>query len=73
MFRSCLKQVENKLSIVPEVKLPNISNVEYVKGNAYKGWYYLFIRYKINKTDYTQWYPIGYPIYIDTLNDKGLL
>lgn len=68
-----LRQVENKLSIVPEVKLPNISNVEYVKGNAYKGWYYLFIRYKINKTDYTQWYPIGYPIYIDVINRNNIV
>ena len=68
-----LKQVESKLSIIPEVKLPNISNVEYVKGNAYKGWYYLFIRYKINKTDYTQWYPIGYPIYIDTINRNNIV
>lgn len=68
-----LKQVESKLSIIPEVKLPNISNVEYVKGNAYKGWYYLFIRYKINKIDYTQWYPIGYPIYIDTINRNNIV
>ena len=68
-----LKQVESKLSIIPEVKLPNIINVEYVKGNAYKGWYYLFIRYKINKTDYTQWYPIGYPIYIDTINRNNIV
>ena len=68
-----LKQVESKLSIIPEVKLPNISNVEYVRGNAYKGWYYLFIRYKINKTDYTQWYPIGYPIYIDTINRNNIV
>lgn len=68
-----LKQVESKLSIIPEVKLPNISNVEYVKNNAYKGWYYLFIRYKINKNDYTQWYPIGYPIYIDTINRNNIV
>ena len=68
-----IRQVESKLSIVPEVKLPAISNVEYVKGNAYKGWYYLFIRYKINKTNYTQWYPIGYPIYIDVINRNNIV
>lgn len=68
-----IRQVESKLSIVPEVKLPAISNVEYVKGNAYKGWYYLFIRYKINKIDYTQWYPIGYPIYIDVINRNNIV
>ena len=68
-----IRQVESKLSIVPEVKLPAVSNIEYVKGNAYKGWYYLFIRYKINKNDYTQWYPIGYPIYVDTLNENQIV
>lgn len=68
-----IRQVESKLSIVPEVKLPAVSNIEYVKGNAYKGWYYLFIRYKINKTDYTQWYPIGYPIYVDTINRNNIV
>lgn len=67
------KQVESKLSIVPEVKIPSIGNIKYIKGNAYKGWYYLFIRYKINKTDYTQWYPIGYPIYVDTLIEKQIV
>ena len=68
-----IRQVESKLSIVPEVKLPAVSNIEYVKGNAYKGWYYLFIRYKINKTDYTQWYSIGYPIYVDVINRNNIV
>lgn len=68
-----IRQVESKLSIVPEVKLPAVYNSEYVKGNAYKGWYYLFIRYKINKTDYTQWYSIGHPIYIDTINRNNIV
>lgn len=68
-----IRQVESKLSIVPEVKLPAVSNIEYVKGNAYKGWYYLFIRYKINKNDYTQWYPIGCPIYVDVINRNNIV
>lgn len=68
-----IRQVESKLSIVPEVKLPAVSNIKYVKGNAYKGWYYLFIRYKINKTDYTQWYSIGYPIYVDVINRNNIV
>lgn len=68
-----IRQVESKLSIVPEVKLPAVSNIEYVKGNAYKGWYYLFIRYKINKIDYTQWYSIGYPIYVDVINRNNIV
>ena len=40
-----------KISMCPEVKIPTIENINYIKGNAYKGWYYFFIRYKIDKTD----------------------
>ena len=58
---------DSLLSISPEIKLPKINNLEYVAGSAYKGWYYLFIRFKINSVDYTQWYNIGYPIYIDNI------
>ena len=59
---------ESKVSICPEVKIPTIENINYIKGNAYKGWYYFFIRYKIDNTDYTQWYNFGQPIYVDTIN-----
>lgn len=62
-----------KISICPEVKIPTIENINYVKGNAYKGWYYFFIRYKIDKTDYTQWYNFGQPIYIDTINNNSII
>src|SRR5690606_23442796 len=55
------------LSVSPEVRLPSVNNLEYISGNSYKGWYYLFIRYKINTVDYTQWYSVGFPIYVDTL------
>lgn len=54
-------------SIIPEVKLPSITNHYYVKGSCYKGWTYLYIRFKINKTDYTQWYNFGYPIFVDDI------
>ena len=54
-------------SIIPEVKLPSIKNHYYVKGPCYKGWTYLYIRFKINKTDYTQWYNFGYPIFVDDI------
>lgn len=54
-------------SIIPEVKLPSIKNHYYVKGSCYKGWTYLYIRFKINKTDYTQWYNFGYPIFVDDI------
>lgn len=62
------KQFESTVSsIIPEVKLPSITNHYYVKGSCYKGWTYLYIRFKINKTDYTQWYNFGYPIFVDDI------
>jgi len=56
-----------KLATSPELKVPTVSNLDYVEGSAYKGWYYVFLRYKINSVDYTQWHSIGFPIYIDTI------
>ena len=61
---------ESKLFIVPEVKLPSISKYTYVKGTSYKGWYYFYIRYKIDEINYTQWYSFGFPIYNDTLENQ---
>lgn len=62
------KQFESTISsIIPEVKLPSIESHYYVKGSCYKGWTYLYIRFKINKTDYTQWYNFGYPIFVDDI------
>lgn len=62
------KQFESTVSsIIPEVKLPSIESHYYVKGSCYKGWTYLYIRFKINKTDYTQWYNFGYPIFVDDI------
>lgn len=62
------KQFERTVSsIIPEVKLPSIESHYYVKGSCYKGWTYLYIRFKINKTDYTQWYNFGYPIFVDDI------
>lgn len=64
---------DGHIAISPEVHLPNINNIKYVKGNAYKGWYYLFIRYKINNTDYTQWFNFGRPIYNDVINKTSII
>ena len=54
----------SEFSINPEIKLPSINNLEYIVGNAYKGWYHFFIRFKVNSVDYTKWYHIGYPVFI---------
>lgn len=58
---------DSMLSIAPEVRIPSMSNLKYLDGSAYKGWYYLFIRYKINSVDYTQWFNFGFPVFVDTL------
>ena len=63
---------DSLLSLVPEVKIPSY-NYDYTKGRAYKGWYFLFIRYKINTVDYTQWYNFGTPIYIDNYSLKNIV
>lgn len=63
----------SQLNIAPEVYIPSLSSVKYISGSAYKGWYYLFIRYKINSVDYTQWFNFGYPIYVDTLKHHQII
>lgn len=63
----------SKLNMSPDVRLPSVDNLEYTTGAAYKGWYYLFIRYKINSVDYTQWYSVGTPIYVDSLEQYQII
>ena len=63
---------DNVLSISPEVYIPAMRNLKYVKGNAYKGWYYLFVRFKINSVDYTQWFNFGFPIFVDSLEKYAI-
>lgn len=58
---------DSEMSIIPEITLPKVSNLKYVSGSAYKGYYFTFIRYKIDKINYTKWYNIGFPIYNDTI------
>lgn len=60
------------LSISPEVYIPSMRNLKYIKGNAYKGWYYIFVRFKINSVDYTQWFNFGFPIFVDTLEKYAI-
>lgn len=55
------------LATNPSIKIPAISNFNYVSGTAYKGWYNFFIRFKLNNRDYTKWYHIGFPILLDEI------
>lgn len=61
------------LSNAPEVYIPKLINQEYTIGNAYKGWYNFFIRFKINKVDYTSWFHLGYPIFISDLIERDII
>lgn len=72
-FEEDREQIDNKLlSINPEVLIPTIS-YEYVPGNLPKGWYYLFIRYKIDNNDYTNWFPISDKILISSLEKQSII
>ena len=67
------RELDNGLhAISPELHLPKISDFNYVSGTTYKGWYYFFIRYKINEVDYTHWFPIGYPIFICDIEKQSI-
>lgn len=64
---------EYKLPLVPEVKIPSILNYDYVSGNWYKGQNYFFIRYKIDKYNYTQWYDLHKMIYTDDFQERDII
>lgn len=59
-------------TICPEVKIP-IVNTNIQKGNAYKGWYYIFIRYKISNNNYTQWFNTNETAYIDSFDYESII
>ena len=64
-------QLENtKLHpICPEVLISNV-NLYYTNGIAYKGWYYIFVRYKIGDNTYTQWFNTNNCIFIDSFKSN---
>ena len=64
---------DKQIPLVPEVKIPSIKSYSYLAGSSYKGWYFIFIRYKLNSVDYTQWYNFGTPIYLDNLITKQIV
>lgn len=55
------------LGIIPEIKLPSLTNIAIVKGSSYKGIYELFIRFKYNEYDYSNWISIGPDIILDEI------
>ena len=73
-FNSNISQLVNTNlhSICPKVRIPSI-RFDYCKNSAYKGWYYIFIRYKISNNNYTQWFNTNESIFIDDYSDSSLL
>lgn len=59
-------------AVSPELIIPKITDFSYIPGTTYKGWYYFFIRYKINSVDYTHWFPIGYPIFVCDIEKQSI-
>ena len=64
---------DTKMPLVPEVNIPILRDFDYTYGQLYKGWYHFFIRYKIDKVDYTQWYNFGIPIFVCTLEFQNII
>lgn len=67
-----------KYPICPEVRIPTVADVTLNYTNWYKGIDYLFIRFKINANDYTQWFGLNKTVYCDKFSreifidtDKG--
>lgn len=58
--------------IVSKVIIPTV-NTEYIYNTAYKGWYYIFIRYKHSSNNYTQWYNTNECIFVDSSKETDLI
>lgn len=56
-------------SIVPKVIIPSVEYT-FTEGNTNKGWYFIFIRYKISRDTYTQWYDTHCKFLLDTYQSK---
>lgn len=73
-FEDDIEQLPNELlSVNPKVNIPTLDSYDYVPGNLPKGWYYVFIRYKIDNNDYTNWYPISDKILISLLEKQNII
>lgn len=56
-------------SLCPKVRIPYVS-YEYIDGTAYKGWYYIFVRYKISENTYTQWFDTNQKFLVNSCLNK---
>ena len=58
--------------ICPVVKIPSVTATS-VQGYANKGWYYIFIRYKISNNTYTQWFNTNETFFVYNTNFKKII
>lgn len=60
-----IRNEDKYFPICPEVYIPRCTT-EYIDGIARKGWYYIFVRYKLDSNNYTPWYNTNESILVDS-------
>lgn len=60
-----IRNEDKYFPICPEVHIPRCTT-EYIDGIAKKGWYYIFVRYKLDSNNYTPWYNTNESILVDS-------
>ena len=72
-FEDNIGVINNDLhSIQPKVTIPTVYSY-YDSGLSYKGWYYIFIRYKLDNDNYTQWYNTNESIFVDNYDEINIV
>lgn len=74
LHKNDLNQLEKSdlHTLLPAVKIPNV-DTNIITGNSIKGWYYIFIRYKISNDTYTQWFNTNQSIFLDSFSKENIL
>lgn len=60
-----IRNEDKYFPICPEVHIPKCE-ASYIDGIAKKGWYYIFVRYKLDSNNYTPWYNTNESILVDS-------
>ena len=60
-----IRNEDKYFPICPEVHIPRCTT-EYIDGIARKGWYYIFVRYKLDSNNYTPWHNTNESILVDS-------
>lgn len=57
--------IDDVSTICPSVRIPEC-HTEVINGIAKKGWYFVFIRYKLDVNTYTPWYNTNASVFVDS-------